>query len=823
MREVLEIRVHGVSNTPPESMLRERWLGDAPPVRRCAGDEQTGFYRRCADDDRAGLVTEAYSWGQLTSGHRTRKDLQRAGWALLLPFAFVNVALWARPEISRSRRSEAAAFGVRVLAVTLTVTLVLAAAGAGMDQVGWQCRDGCPRTVPGTGFLTEGTFWSAGLRPVAVGMLAPVLVLAGLWVLARRSFVYEAEIPTSAPPRDAGTPLEEPYFWSGEEQVRHLTVVHAAAALASVAGVAALAGLLVDGRPGAAQPGAVAGAFGVAAAAGALAAFALVLVSLLTPGVRDRAATSGGHRWRGAALWCAVGALLAALVFLLVPARPTVPLVPAGGPPEPLPGFGPVGQWLFVGQFVLILLLGALVSARWRTAVIGAAALGGLALAVSGVTTDWSRQTLFRVVAGLALGAAAVAVAGRRARDETHSSPIWGGRSVALFAGAGWATGTLYSAAVLFWVADWLNGGATVTSSVSRVGMSPALLWCATGLVAFGVPVALVAARAAWLLRRRRREARAAPSLSDPRLSPHERRRARDVAAAVATHEFVGRDAVGLLGLLGAAVLGYAAVGVAGSATGLPPQGLLADAWPGTPGIPVVKWLTDAGSVLAGLLLVGLAGLIGLAYRSAEPRRTLGMIWDLATFWPRGAHPFAPPCYGERAVPQLLTRICHTDRSIVLAGHSQGAVLAVAAVLQMPADRRRDVYLLTFGTQLTRLYGRLFPACFGADARVRVKTVLTGDSAAARWRSLYRPTDQLGWAIGTPDGIDVRVDDPDRLAPTGGEVLDPPIRRHSDYPRSAAYGRQLGEAVLQLRTEAAGRDSGPVVPTGGADVTPCRS
>jgi hypothetical protein len=252
-------------------------------------------------------------------------------------------------------------------------------------------------------------------------------------------------------------------------------------------------------------------------------------------------------------------------------------------------------------------------------------------------------------------------------------------------------------------------------------------------------------------------------------------------------------------------VVGYAIVGAAGSVTGLSPQGLLAEAWPGTPGIPVVKWLTDAGSVLAGLLLVGLAALIGLAYRSAEPRRTLGMVWDLATFWPRGAHPFGPPCYGERAVPQLLTRICNTDRSIVLAGHSQGAVLAVAAVLQMPPERRRDVFLLTFGTQLTRLYGRLFPACFGVAARTRVRDVLTDGAPTPRWRSLYRPTDQLGWEIGTPEGIDVRVEDPDGLAPVGGEVLDPPIRRHSDYPRSAAYGRQLGAAVLRLRTEAAGR------------------
>src|SRR4051812_2406713 len=90
MKRVLEIRVHGVSNTPPESMLRECDV-PAPEARLYAGDEQTGFYRRKGDPDDADLVTEAYSWGALTSGNQAKKDLQRAGWALLLPFAFANV------------------------------------------------------------------------------------------------------------------------------------------------------------------------------------------------------------------------------------------------------------------------------------------------------------------------------------------------------------------------------------------------------------------------------------------------------------------------------------------------------------------------------------------------------------------------------------------------------------------------------------------------------------------------------------------------------------------------------------------------------------
>ena len=67
MTKVLEIRVHGVSNTPPESMLLEHGVV-RPGARLCAGDQQTGFYRRedAGDDDE--LITEAYSWGALTSG-----------------------------------------------------------------------------------------------------------------------------------------------------------------------------------------------------------------------------------------------------------------------------------------------------------------------------------------------------------------------------------------------------------------------------------------------------------------------------------------------------------------------------------------------------------------------------------------------------------------------------------------------------------------------------------------------------------------------------------------------------------------------------------
>ena len=138
-----------------------------------------------------------------------------------MPFAFVNVALWARPGVVESSRAgRLSAYLVRLLAVSLTVSLVLAAAGVGMDQIGWPGRDGC-RTVPGTGFLSGG-FWGTGLRPVVVGMLAPVLLLLVMVVLARRSFAYEATTATTRPAPSGGKPFEHHCFWAGEGQVRRL-------------------------------------------------------------------------------------------------------------------------------------------------------------------------------------------------------------------------------------------------------------------------------------------------------------------------------------------------------------------------------------------------------------------------------------------------------------------------------------------------------------------------------------------------------------------------------------------------------------------------
>ena len=112
------------------------------------------------------------------------------------------------------------------------------------------------------------------------------------------------------------------------------------------------------------------------------------------------------------------------------------------------------------------------------------------------------------------------------------------------------------------------------------------------------------------------------------------------------------------------------------------------------------------------------------AYRDPSARRTIGILWDVGTFWPRAAHPFAPPCYAERAVPDLTWRMATwTERHRRPARHLRplpgqraggGRRLAAGA-----AGTRRRVALLTYGSPLERLYGRWFPAYFGPAALQR--------------------------------------------------------------------------------------------------------
>ena len=205
-------------------------------------------------------------------------------------------------------------------------------------------------------------------------------------------------------------------------------------------------------------------------------------------------------------------------------------------------------------------------------------------------------------------------------------------------------------------------------------------------------------------------------------------------------------------------------------------------------------WATNAGSWVIVGFTVALIGLMTRSYRDAGLRRQVGILWDLTTFWPRSAHPLAPPCYGERAVPEFASRIVYfgsgdpdypdvpfDPSDVVVSAHSQGTIIATAALLQIPETHH--VALVTYGCPLRRLYSRYFPAYFPVE---------TLDSLFARvhdcWRNLYRETDPIGGSVRIR-GVDMLVEIP-MLRPPGDTVY-PPIENHSNYTKEPRYKTAL--------------------------------
>jgi len=135
-----------------------------------------------------------------------------------------------------------------------------------------------------------------------------------------------------------------------------------------------------------------------------------------------------------------------------------------------------------------------------------------------------------------------------------------------------------------------------------------------------------------------------------------------------------------------------------------------------------------AGWALGLFALAIVAAVVANAVTSAE--RPLGLIWDIICYFPRAAHPFTPPCYAERTVPEIEERLedwfrghnAH-ERSAILSAHSMGAPIVVAVAFSVAANGAaldhddtvpiERIALLTYGVQLRAYFGRFFPAVFG--------------------------------------------------------------------------------------------------------------
>ncbi len=165
------------------------------------------------------------------------------------------------------------------------------------------------------------------------------------------------------------------------------------------------------------------------------------------------------------------------------------------------------------------------------------------------------------------------------------------------------------------------------------------------------------------------------------------------------------------------------------------------------------RWLITAAAL-------GAAALVSRSYKP-EAQESFGGAWDVLTFWPRHYHPFAVPSYGVRAVKQLANRIetltepssdgLQAPRTCLVAAHSGGVVIAIAAVALLREETRSRIALLTYGSPTGSLYGRAYPEYYDQKVLQRLAGLLgVGDPevddplTAGRWANLWRLTDWTG-------------------------------------------------------------------------------
>jgi len=233
-----------------------------------------------------------------------------------------------------------------------------------------------------------------------------------------------------------------------------------------------------------------------------------------------------------------------------------------------------------------------------------------------------------------------------------------------------------------------------------------------------------------------------------------------------------------------------------------------------------VGLLHEIASIVSLVTVAVAAWLVGLlrgAYSNPSQRKTIGALWDVATFWPRAVHPFAPPCYAERAIPEVVDRVLLlmgpnapgqalpgqqelADQyrltvprgPVLLTGYSQGSIIAPAVAAQLPPDvlKRPDFALLTLACPARRLYGRAFPAYFGRQHLEELRNLLS-HHGRERWRNAVRRSDYIGsWIFSPPsplrtkeyleEHLDQLCWDPVVLAPDT-EPTPPPVHRHSGW------------------------------------------
>jgi hypothetical protein len=876
-RTVLELRVHGVNNTPPAAIL------DLPgdQVGEVLGDNLAGFWRPKSPEGAPGnaatrgrvpdgITREAYSWGGLarrtpggglSAGSKVLGGLIAVGWTLLLPFGLANVAYWTRRLDESPGRRPGSGRGdglVRMFGLCLTLFLVVTLCDIGMDLVARQCYG--PRSGPGDVKLCSrlpGLFSGLANVTVTVRMVVfsalPILVLLGLWALTSLSRSrYERAFGADGRAGGAlehdtdgsGPILSDERMWDGDSRVSGLTRLHLAAGFAMITFCLTCPALFgpvagchdIDNIIDSKCLGKVADAGEGVWVYGA--ALALALVVMIFAAVHAVLLSVRRTRLAGTLLLVSLGVLALAVGALLYHRPSITPTdAPYGAYPD-LIGVSAIPTVLLVLMLALVLwaLFLRLSAVGWLWAALLAGSLVWLFL-----VDDSRRGLVALIVAGVVVVATANALLLSRLRGGKWQA--WGGAGPSVFLGGALLIQGFLSAAVVLGVGDWLNGAKGASTLVPREhpaagsvkldtcgqlcpGQDPILTvplpYLLLGAVGVGA-VALVLAGAGLSLLLSGRGLDAPADLPDgvKRAVVSARRLAR---VAHRAEKLVGLVVgVGMVLALGAAVTTVAGWVRWNAAKSIAPS----NHWERT--------LDVTTAAVAAVAVAALAALVKGA--GSGQRRPLGLVWDLVSFLPRAAHPFAPPCYAERAVPELTERVYwwlkqdglildgqrRGGDKVVISAHSLGGVLTVAAMMRDslgPYEKAGRIRLLTYGAQLRAYFSRIFPELLGPqvlgtassraatfwsadpwrtetyekdrpdyyqrDGSVTGRLSLT-DRRVVLWRGLWRRTDYIGFPVSSflANPIDRRADEVDQT----GYLLE--VLTHSNYPRTPQYRRAL--------------------------------
>lgn len=633
--------------------------------------------------------------------------------------------------------------GCRLLAGTLTATFVLSIVGVALDLTGWQCVP-YDQCRQGRPYLSWLHKLATGPR-LALLSLIPLLALRLIWGIGVRSArAFEGFGPP--PPRPLTSQTSESLSNPGFWDDERTT------AWLRQIHVAIGAGTLDASLLAGISRGETYATWLLLVAVVGLLAFCAVLLCLPVP-------TTGLGVRR------ILRSLRAATVAVTVLSFGYAAL--QAGPPSvagQLPGFEGIVGGLMAGQGLLLVLL-------------------------AGVTVTRVRR------AGIRIG------------------PALGGFGTPIVAAASVTVGAAFAATLVFRVADQLDRNhipGPVHPDPSGVApLDPPVTYWWAALAGLGALLIVAAAAVATLVLGRRRRRRLAESIvrhDYPRAPAYSAARRRVVQEAIARSRVTDElgpvlTAFFLISSLGLATIAFDVIGI--GPTQLATKLFAAH----TEATLLAAYATDAGVWLISLLVIGLMILAFRSYRSKETRRIVAILWDLGDFWPRTVHPFAPPCYAARAVPELVKRVSALagHSRVIISGHSHGSVLAAATILQLPPRVLPRVALLTHGAPLHRIYANLYPAYFGEEVLCEL-----GERLDWRWRNLWRETDPIGGPVfarrppqqspcgsPSPESVDVRLRDPRSLAIDPADTVPPPMERHWPYHTQPAYQATVRELAEQ--------------------------